>query len=58
MTSMPRARSARPTLTRLEDRTTPPAGTMDASFGGGDGIVNFNLPGFIAVRAEGVAPAG
>ena len=43
------------TLQPLEDRTTPVAGTMDTSFGGGDGIVKFNLPGFFTVDARGVA---
>src|SRR5262245_25897447 len=47
--------SIRPVLRPLEDRTAPTAGLMDKSFGGGDGIVTFNLPGFFNVDARAVA---
>src|SRR5262249_8049912 len=43
------------TVRSLEDRTTPVAGTMDLSFGGGDGIVKFNLPGYYAVHPASLA---
>ncbi|MBO0699302.1 MAG: hypothetical protein J2P46_12975 [Zavarzinella sp.] len=52
---MPRARSPRLALRPLEDRTVPTAGTLDTSFGGGDGIVKFSLAGFFTVNAHGVA---
>src|SRR5262245_49576256 len=45
----------RPVLRPLEDRTAPTAGLMDQSFGGGDGIVTFNLPGLFGVDARAVA---
>src|SRR5262245_36091622 len=43
------------TIRPLEDRTCPAGGLMDPSFGGGDGIVRFDLPGFSGVAALGVA---
>jgi uncharacterized delta-60 repeat protein len=52
---MPRSRRSRLSLRPLEDRITPVAGTMDPSFGDGDGIAKFDLPSFFSVEAHSVA---
>jgi uncharacterized delta-60 repeat protein len=52
---MPFSRRSQLMLWKFEDRIAPVAGTLDPSFGGGDGIAKFDLPGYYSVEARGVA---